>query len=308
MDDVGVSGDVHKRKRKAAENASPEPVASVLEGEATYPFQAAQAKLDGDQVSHPLYSIEALFSEKDRTYIYQRANRSAIEQFASAKRLKTNDHGSENNGVALNGFAIDVEDGVTISGLAAVTNGSDVENGDSPPVAPEMDREQNKSSYGTRSTRNNPIASNPEFEYLGGLAGRANAMLYYAEKRDKKDKDRTYAPKVPELSENEVKADLDMVDAAINQGLGRPLSANQRLMEDICSPKDALLANGLGALGAIAATIPTTNSANGSALMSKQASTNGGIPMSRTGSGMNGGSTMKRTASGRGVGGKKARQ
>ena len=308
LDDIEISGEIHKRKRKAAENVSPEPAVSVLEAETTHPLRAAQAKLDGEQIPAPLYSIEALFSEKDRTFVYQSANRSAIEQLAAAKRPKTNGHANDNNTLGLNGIAIYAENGAVTSGMAMGTNGSDVENGDSPPTPPEMDREANKSSYGTRSTRNNPITSNPELAFLGGLAGRANAMLYYAEKRDKKDKDRTFAPKLLELSKDEITNDLELMDAAINQELDRPSSANKRLMEDICAPKDALLANGLGVLGAVAANNANTNSANGSALMSKQPSTNGGIPMSRTGSGMNGGSAMRRTASGRGVGGRKAKQ
>ena len=333
VDDLGTIGDSNKRKRKApadAENGSPGPSSRAIETDTTYPWEKSQARLEYQQMTAPLYSVDRLFTEKELTMHTQIAVQTSVHFWAS-KRTRThhgNGRGTNGSDTLTNGDISDAEDAVEVSGNVTVMNEADVEDEDTTALAaPEMDRTVSQSFHATRSTRNN----NNNHSILnaqnlpGELAGRISAIATIgANLKVIRSKDDANYP--PSLTEAEKNHDVKEIADAIAEEDRRPGYMNKRLVDEVCHAKSDYWQNMDEGSVAVnnntnsATTVPTTASNTlaapaarhltlGSVPMSAQPSMTGfsdiggGVAMSRGGSAAgNGGSgsAMKRTASGPG--------
>lgn len=234
MDDFGIAGDGHKRKRKALADtkfSSPSPTRRANIFEAVLPWKDGQARLESHQMGVPTLSVEELFSDRDLIMNLQLASNAAIDSIA-AKRRKLNVE-NQGAGTLLDHTAYEADDHVDDSAIAAAP---DAESEDIFLTAPEMDRTANSSFYATRSTRtaglNVPLAS---FDIPADLAGRASAIplmgTYTAER--KKDDD---PKRAPPLTAQEAEADLALMAAAIREEQKTPGSMNKKVQKERYPP------------------------------------------------------------------------
>lgn len=233
MDDFGIAGDSHKRKRKAVADtklSSPSPTRRTNIFDAGLPWKEGQAKLEAHQMTAPTLSIEGIFSEKDLIMNLQLASNAAIDVIA-AKRRKASEY--QVPGILTDASGSDAEDKVHDPGNTAAP---DAEDEDIFLTAPEMDRTANSSFYATRSTRtaglNVPLAS---YDMPADLLGRASAIPFigtYTGERKKDDDPK----RAPPLSTQEAEADLAMIAAAIREEEKSPGSMNRKVQKERYPP------------------------------------------------------------------------
>ncbi|KAL6715310.1 hypothetical protein ACLMJK_007575 [Lecanora helva] len=228
VDDVEATNGGNKRKRKApadTDNGSPAPAGRELE--ATNAYKETNLKWEQPQAPPPLYSLDALFSQRELDANLQLTTFEIIEDM---KRRKLSKDSNVNLGSVdiMNADGSDSEDNVEAD--TAMFGAAE----ESLLQAPEMERSAtNASQHVTRSTRGliPKRASGPEG--LGSLAGRAAGVSVigtagYASAKDKK-KDDEYQ-RAPPLTELEVEDDMAMMKAAMEEeDEGR---ANTILLED----------------------------------------------------------------------------
>ena len=208
MDDMGVVGDMNKRKRKA--------IAEVPTGSPTRAVDIdvnETSKQDPLLDEKPALSMSHLFTDRERSVILTAAQRQVVQEVSRERRK------AERRAASGDSSDIDSDDGESSeddadiqSGIASPANGH-VEAENDNLVAPAMDRTANSSHHATRSSRfalnGSPAQRNP----YGDLVGRSSAPKLTAVQRERKKED-DYQ-RAPALSTADAEQDLLLMRQAI---------------------------------------------------------------------------------------------
>ena len=215
IDDMGILGDMSKRKRKAPgeiQNGSPVRAMDmdVLETSKQEPM------LD----EKPVLSMSHLFTDRERSVILTAAQRQVVQEVSKERRKAERRAASGNSSDVDSEDEDSSEDDADIqSGLASPANGHmDTENGNL--MAPAMDRTANSSHHATRSSRFALNGGSTQRNPYGDLVGRSSAPKLTAVQRERKKED-DYQ-RAPALSVTDAEQDLLLMRQAVRDNGSGP--------------------------------------------------------------------------------------
>ena len=215
IDDMGILGDMSKRKRKAPgeiQNGSPVRAMDmdVLETSKQEPM------LD----EKPVLSMSHLFTDRERSVILTAAQRQVVQEVSKERRKAERRAASGNSSDVDSEDEDSSEDDADIqSGLASPANGHmDTENGNL--MAPAMDRTANSSHHATRSSRFALNGGSAQRNPYGDLVGRSSAPKLTAVQRERKKED-DYQ-RAPALSVTDAEQDLLLMRQAVRDNRSGP--------------------------------------------------------------------------------------
>ena len=238
VEDLDTATNNHKKKRKAitdAENGSPAPAGREVES--TNTFKEANEKLEYNQVTAPLYSLDRLFSQRELDTNLQLATCEVVED---SKRRKLN-KSSTTNLNSIVGMNVDSSDTEDNAEMGADPDGTAE---DMLLAAPEMERTAtNASQHLTRSTRGLiPAKRTSGPEGLGYLAGRSAGATFIGTVGPREKKREDEYQRAPPLSELEQDDDIAMMKAAMeDEDAGKPTMVQ---LEDVIEERKDHLGTG----------------------------------------------------------------